>query len=325
MSKIRQIVQLFFEDDHPTETKQKFYRWFLAPISESEKEKALFEQWNRIESIADPSTKDSFNEVIARFGVDKRKQRLRVTPKLIRIAAVLLIPIITSLAAYLYVKNSETQSVEFVEYFTPNANLRTIDLPDGSSVTMNYGSIIVYPRNFTAKRREVFLSGEAKFTVSHDKKRPFIVKTNDMNIEALGTIFNVSSYVENSETIATLVDGKVRIDMKNSEENFILEPSQQIVLDRETGKTFIRQAKLELELAWEKGYLSFQNADIEDIMQEIQRKYDVRIYANYKEIKGEKLTVKFTPDESLYEIFKTIQLLINRFNYRIEGDNIYIY
>lgn len=325
MSKIRQIVQLFFEGDHPAETKKKFYRWLLSPSSESEKEKALVEQWNGIESIADSSTKNSFNKVIARFGVDKRKQRLRATPKLIRIAAVLLIPIITGLAAYLYVKNSENQSVEFVEYFTPNANLRTIDLPDGSSVTMNYGSIIVYPRNFTAKRREVFLSGEAKFTVSHDKKRPFIVKTNDMNIEALGTIFNVSSYVENSETITTLVDGKVRIDMKNSEENFILEPLQQIVLDRETGKTFIRQAKLELELAWEKGYLSFQNADIEDIMQEIQRKYDVRIYANYKEIKGEKLTVKFAPDESLYEIFKTIQLLINKLNYRIEGDNIYIY
>lgn len=325
MSKIRQIIRLFFERDHPAETKKKFHRWLLSPASESEKEEALFEQWSGIKSIADSSTKDSYNEVMARFGVNKKERTLRVPSRLIRVAAVLFIPIITGLSAYLYVKNSDIQSVEFVEYFTPNAAIQTIDLPDGSSVTMNHGSIIVYPHNFTAKRREVFLSGEAKFTVSHDNKRPFIVKTNDMNIKALGTIFNVSSYVENSETIATLVDGKVRIDMKNSEENFILEPSQQIVLDRKTGKTFVRQAKLELELAWEKGYLSFQNASVEDIMQEIQRKYDVKIYANYKEIEGEKLTVKFTPDESLHEIFKTIQLLINKFNYRIEGDNIYIY
>jgi ferric-dicitrate binding protein FerR (iron transport regulator) len=325
MSTIRQIVQLFFENDHPAETKQRFYRWLLAPTSESEKEKALLEQWSRIGSIADPSTEDSFNEVIARFGVDKRKQRLRVIPKLMRIAALLLIPIITGLAAHLYVKHSNIQSVEFVEYFTPNANIQTIDLPDGSSVIMNHGSIIVYPRNFTSQKREVFLNGEAKFTVNPDKKRPFIVKTNDMNIEALGTVFNVSSYAENSQTIATLVNGKIKVDMKNSEKNFTLEPLQQIVFDRKTGKIFNRQAKLELELAWERGYLSFQNSSIEDIMQEIQRKYDVKIYANYKEIEGEKLTVKFTPDESLYEIFKTIQLLINKFKYRIDGNNIYIY
>ena len=59
-------------------------------------------------------------------------------------------------------------------------------------------------------------------------------------------------------------------------------------------------------------------------MLKIQRKYDVKIYANYKEIEDEKLTVKFAPDESLQEIFKTMQLLIRKFNYKIEGEYIYI-
>lgn len=324
MSKVRQIISKFFENNHGLESKEKFYRWFLTPSSRLEKEEALFEQWNRIESYASQSTKDSFNEVIARIRINKMNISGRTSHRLIRIAAVLLILITTGLTAYLHVKNSEIHSIEFVEYFTPNAAIHTIELPDGSLVTMNHGSIIVYPKNFTSKRREIFLNGEAKFNVSHDNKRPFIVKTNNMNIQALGTIFNISSYAENNKTIVTLIDGKVSIDIKNSEEKYILEPSQQIVFDNNLRTTYRRTTNVEHELAWEKGYLSFQNASVEDIMLKIQRKYDVKIYANYKEIEDEKLTVKFAPDESLQEIFKTMQLLIRKFNYKIEGEYIYI-
>ncbi|MDR1090704.1 MAG: DUF4974 domain-containing protein [Prevotella sp.] len=326
MSKTYQIVNFFLKGEYSEETKKKFYRWFFSSNAKLEKEEALVNQWNEIDIEADSSTRDSYNKVIANLGIEsKKKQNLELRYKLLRIAAAIFIPVISIISAYWYVQSSDRQPVEFVEHFTPNSNIETINLPDGSSVTVNCGSIIIYPRNFTNKSREIFLSGEAKFTVIPDKKRPFIVKTNDMNIEALGTVFNVSSYAENSQTVATLVDGKVRVDMKKSKKDYVLDPLQQVVFDRKTGKSFSQRAKIDLELAWEEGHLVFRNASIEDIMQEIQRKYDVRIYANYKEIKNEKLTVRFNNDEPVEEIFKTLSMLIRGFNYKIKGEKIYIY
>jgi ferric-dicitrate binding protein FerR (iron transport regulator) len=326
MSIIHQIVNLFLEGEYSEETKKKFYRWFFSSKSKLEKEEVLVNQWNEIDIEADSSTRDSYNKVITNLGIEfKKKQHLEIRYKLLRIAAAIFIPVISIISIYWYVQSSDRQSVEFVEHFTPNSNIETINLPDGSFVTVNCGSIIIYPRNFTNKSREIFLSGEAKFTVAPDKKRPFIVKTNDMNIEALGTVFNVSSYAENSQTVATLVNGKARVGMKKSKKDYILEPLQQVVFDKETGKSFSQQAKIDLELAWEVGHLVFRNASIEDIMQEIQRKYDVRIYANYKKIKNEKLTVKFNNDEPIEEIFNTLRMLIKGFDYKIEGEKIYIY
>jgi ferric-dicitrate binding protein FerR (iron transport regulator) len=326
MSKIHRIVSFFLKGEYSEETKKKFYRWFFSSKSRLEKEEALVNRWNEIDIEADSSTRDSYNKVMANLGIEsKKKQKLEIRYKLLRIAATISVPIISIISAYWYTQSSDRQSVEFVEHFTPNSNIETINLPDGSSVSVNCGSIVIYPRNFTSKSREIFLSGEAKFTVIPDKKRPFIVRTNDMNIEALGTVFNVSSYAENSQTVATLVDGKVRVDMKKSKKDYILEPLQQVVFDKKTGTSFSQQTKIDLELAWEEGHLVFRNASIEDIMQEIQRKYDVRIYANYKEFKNEKLTVKFNNDEPVEEIFKTLRILIRRFNYKIEGGKIYIY
>jgi len=325
MTKIYQIIKSFFENDHSEETKKKFYRWFFSPESKLEKEENLLDQWKKIDVDADSSTRESFNKVISHLGIDNKKRKMNLNSRIIRIAATIFIPIFSFATAYWYVQSTDRQSLEFVEHFTPNSTIETINLPDGSSVTMNCGSIIIYPAGFTDEKREIYLSGEAKFTVSPDTKRPFIVKTNDMNIEALGTVFNVCSYADNSQTVATLVNGKVRVDMKKDRENYILEPLQQIVFDKESGKAVKQQAKIDLELAWEQGHLVFRNASIEDIMQEIQRKYDVTIYANYKEIKGERLTVKFDHEEPVDEIFETLKLLIDGFNYRIEGEKIYIH
>lgn len=327
MSKIQQIIKSFLEGEYPQETQKKFYRWFFSSQSKSEKEEALIDEWEKINVEADSFTRESYDQVISKLGIENKKRRLHLSSRFIRIAATIFIPILSLATAYLYVHNSNIEAIEFVEHFTPNSDIETINLPDGSTVSVNCGSILIYPRNFTGKSREVFLSGEAKFTVAKDKKRPFIVKTNDMNIEALGTVFNVSSYAENSLTVATLVNGKVRVETKVAGDNkeYILEPLQQVVFDKETGKSFSCQARVDFELAWEEGHLVFRNASLEDIMQEIQRKYDVRIYANYKETKGEKLTVIFSNNEPVDEIFRTLKLLVNGFNYRIEGEKIYIH
>lgn len=87
-----------------------------------------------------------------------------------------------------------------------------IFLPDGSRVSMNSRSMLLYPEQFTGKYRSVFLIGEANFKVKANKNKPFIVKTNDFQITALGTEFNVSAYTEDNNVFTTLITGSVLVE-----------------------------------------------------------------------------------------------------------------
>ena len=90
--------------------------------------------------------------------------------------------------------------------------MRSLTLPDGTKVQLNSKSTRLYPQEVTGDSRSVFLLGEANFKVKPDKKRPFIVKSNDLQITALGTEFNVSAYPESQEIATTLISGSIRVD-----------------------------------------------------------------------------------------------------------------
>jgi len=208
----------------------------------------------------------------------------------------------------------------------PNGQIKEILLPDSSLMVANSGSIVIYPENFAGSKRMIYLNGEAKFTVKSDKKKPFIVKANDMNVEALGTVFNISSYAENEQVIATLVKGKVKVEF-HSEGNDpeILSPGEQVIFDRTSDQVIRKTVRTDDVLAWESGRLVFQSASLQHIIKTIERRYDVTIYLNAGKFNNEKITVKFMPDHTLEEILQTLQYIINGFKYNIIDNNVYIY
>lgn len=239
-------------------------------------------------------------------------------------AAVILVPLLSVLLSWWYVEKQTAVKVEWIECFVPDGEIRTVVLPDQSVVTMNSGSALFYPSEFRGKNRQVYLSGEAKFSVSPDKKRPFWVKTGDLAIEALGTVFNVASYASNQEVSATLVEGKIRVDVQSCQASFILNPREQILYNRQTGKIDRKQVRTDYVLAWEKGQMVFQGASLYAVINEIERRYGVDVYLNSKGLSDEKLTVKFLHNESLEDILYTLQQIIAGFKYRIEENKVYI-
>ncbi|MDR0430255.1 MAG: FecR domain-containing protein [Tannerellaceae bacterium] len=324
MSKIDKIIQLYFAQSPAEDIRKRFFLWLKAPYASSEKERVINHIWNNLSVEAGHTTENSYKQVEKQLGFVTRKKVRLLYIRLARIAAIFLIPLLSVFFAWWFIQNQEPELV-LVEHFVPSGETREIILPDNSIATINSGSTLFYPAGFKGKNREIYLNGEAKFNVAPDKKKPFIVKTNDMNIEALGTVFNISSYSDNLYTTATLAKGKIKVDIKSTNESFILEPYEQIRFDKKAGSSLRQKARLDYVLAWEKRQMVFQRASLYEIVKEIERRYDVTVYLNSKAWDHEIITVKFLHDETLEETLSVLKHIIIGFNYEIKEDKIYVF
>ncbi|SIO05300.1 FecR family protein [Chitinophaga niabensis] len=153
---------------------------------------------------------------------------------------------------------------------TPRGAQYKIQLSDGTLVWLNAGSSLKYPTIFNNSERTVELQGEAYFEVAKDAQKVFHVKVNDMQVEVLGTHFNVSAYSEDNTINTTLLEGKVKIS------DHILHPGEQAQRASD-GNISIKEVDVEEVVAWKNGLFIFQNADVKTIMQQLSRWYDIEI------------------------------------------------
>lgn len=165
----------------------------------------------------------------------------------------------------------------------PKTGTYQLTLPDGTNVWVNALSTLKFPVQFVGKERVVYLEGEAYFEVAADQKRPFIVDVKGTEIQVLGTQFNVNSY--NTYTTTTLVEGSVKVASGGNSK--LIKPGEEV---RTAGDTFrVGSANMAKVLAWKEGDFYFEKDNIIEIMQQLQRWYDVDI-----EYKGEKPDVLFS-------------------------------
>ncbi len=175
---------------------------------------------------------------------------------------------------------SDSQENELNQLVVPYGKNSSIKLPDGTIAYLNAGSRLIYPSFFDGKTKEVFLFGEGYFEVNHDPDRPFIVKTKELVVEALGTKFNLSAYASDKIIETVLLEGKVRINetrfhlLKNE---YILEPNQKAAFDRESNEIKITQVDVMNYVAWHEGYLNFDASDLNRVIKKIERYYKIQI------------------------------------------------
>lgn len=175
---------------------------------------------------------------------------------------------------------ASTKESEMNQLIVPYGKHSSIRLPDGTIAYLNAGSRLIYPTAFPGKKREVFLLGEGYFEVSHNPQKPFIVKTNDISIVALGTVFNVSAYPADQTIETVLVNGKVVI-RDNSfhifEKEIELKPNEMASFNRETLETTRQEMNTDEYVAWHQGYLNFQSTDLSRVILKVERYYNIKI------------------------------------------------
>ncbi len=194
-------------------------------------------------------------------------------------------------------------------------------LSDGTKVHMNAGSSLRYPINFPKTgQRNVHLEGEAFFDVAKDSSRPYIVHTDGLDIEVLGTEFNVQAYSDDIEIKTTLREGSVKV--YNSDEELILAPNEQsswIKGKKELNKQDVESSRF---TGWMNGQLSFRSVPFKEIIKKMERHYDVQIVNNDEQLDDELFTAIFEE-----ETFEEAILYFSKgygFEYTIENNKILI-
>jgi len=158
---------------------------------------------------------------------------------------------------------------------TPRGGQYQLVLADGTRVWLNAASSLRYPVYFTGKERAVELTGEAYFEVAKNPKLPFRVKVNGMEVEVLGTHFNIMAYSDEREAITTLLEGSVKIIKGTA--NALLKPGQQSQVDEKGMIKIVDNANMDEVMSWKNGFFQFEQSDIQTIMRQVARWYDVDV------------------------------------------------
>jgi ferric-dicitrate binding protein FerR (iron transport regulator) len=235
-----------------------------------------------------------------------------------------LLPLLGAAATYVYMQEKEADKIEWTESFAAAGQSKEIILPDGSTVWLNSGSILIYAKTFNGKERTLYLNGEAIFEVAKNPEKPFIVKTNHVNIEATGTIFNVEAYFNSEYTIATLKEGGIKVDMAEHESMTLL-PDQQVRYHNQTGTAVRDVVDAGEVLQWKHGYLTFRKASFDYIIQALERKFDVRINYEANKFAGRSFNMRTYPGEDIYHILDIMKEMIPGLRYKTDNHIIYMY
>lgn len=187
-------------------------------------------------------------------------------------------------------------------------------LEDGTEIWVNADTKIKYQVNLSkTATREVYLeSGEAYFNVTKNPGKPFIVHNANMNIQVLGTSFNVNAY--SGVVYTTLVEGKVKVNIKNESELY-LSPNQQAQFDKSTGELDKRDVDVFPSIAWKEGIMVFENITLESLMKQVGRLYDYDYEFNDLQLKQLHFNGRMEKTATVRELLDNIQKTTNvKFN-----------
>ena len=249
-------------------------------------------------------------------------------------------------------KASPAPTPQLSEVITREGSRTNVYLPDGTRVWLNAASKITYARDFGGEGtagREVTLSGEAFFDVTHNSAKPFVIHTTRMDIKVLGTSFNVKSYPKEKTTEAVLVKGSIEVDIHNkANKKVILKPNEKLIVDNDDSTSMaprtvvhragnfsqyspvtIRKPSYEpatgamIETSWVDNKLIFQDETFDDLARKMERWYDITIRFAKPELEQLQFTGSFQ-QETIKQALDALKLTAN-FSYSIHEKQIDIY
>lgn len=188
---------------------------------------------------------------------------------------------------YLVKASNENESQKINTLSTPAGGKFSVVLSDGSKVWLNATSSIKFPAAFDKVSRKVEIKGEAYFEIAKDSSRPFYVKNGSSEVKVLGTHFNVMAYPDEYRSELTLLEGSVQFTKNGQSE--LLKPGRQILYTENSNETKQKEANIEEVMAWKNDLFVFNDTNIDEIMKELMRWYDVKI-----KYEGEKPDISFT-------------------------------
>ena len=307
---------------HRTDVK----RWFVSDHEDTDKEAAMCDIWNETSGEVDETTLRSLASVHQKIerGNNSLFQRFRMN-RLLRYAAILMVPLITGVLTF-WLSGNYYLNMEMTECYVPNGELRTVVLSDGSRVQINSGTVLIYPEKFRGSKRTVYLSGEARFSVAKNAKKPFIVRTGPLNVEVLGTRFDIEAYPGSDYITTTLEEGSVKVYREDTpDKSILMKPDEQLVFYAGVDSFATSRVEALDFSAWTQGELRFRNKTLNEILATIERRYNVRFQVDEGIACTDLYTMKFKSHETIEDALHVFTLILENVSYKKEGQTIRLY
>lgn len=219
------------------------------------------------------------------------------------------------------VAEHETGELTYNVLTVPTGGEFRVVLSDGTSVFLNSGSELRYPEVFRGDRRDVFLKGEGWFDVAKDTTRAFRVHAGEMEVQVLGTSFNVRAYEQMESLSTTLVSGSVEVNCNR--ERFKMLPGERFEYRKKHKRARIEQVDAELYTSWKDGYYKFRQASLEEIMETLSVWYGLHVFYQNDEAKHLEFTGKVKRYEDVGNLLRQFEQTENVLFQR-KGNNVII-
>lgn len=305
---------------------EKLMKYFYGELTQSEiatlleevkadenlkKEFVIMQNTYALSQISDLSiNKNEGHRAFTRFIAKQQKaQQKRLVLTLSKYAAIAILLITSTYFISQYTFN-HFHDIELNTLYVPAGQRAKLTLEDGSTVWLNANSTLKYPSHFAKNKRLVEIEGEAFFDVALNEKKPFVVSTKKMDIEVLGTQFNVNSYSDTDVVKTELLNGSVKVQMKDNELNTVtLKPNEQVTIIENS--MIVSEISNSEHFLWIEGIYSFDNERLLDIINKLQLYYDVKIVVEDPELFDVRYTGKFRQRDGIDEILRIIQKIRN--------------
>lgn len=252
-------------------------------------------------------------------------RRISLRRSAVRIAAAAVIAAVLLAGGFTTVSLSK-RLAQPVTVVTQLGERSQVVLPDGTKVWLNSSSSVEYVAPFFSRQRRVKMEGEAYFEVEHDRRAPFVVSTNGLDIEVLGTRFNIRNDDNEHRVTTVLLEGAVKAYASGREQASVrLHPAQQLVFDTRTHAMRLTDCpSAERSINWIDGRFCFEHDTFGEIVAELKRYYNVDIRFMDNRLRDMRFSGNFRVEDGIYHIMSVLQLTY-KFNYRIVGNDIELY
>ena len=189
-----------------------------------------------------------------------------------------------------------------MEVSTPAGTTTSVTLSDGTKVLLSANSRLEYDKAFTSNKREVTLVGEARFSVAKDAHRPFIVRTEQIQTQVLGTVFDVKAYPQTTPDV-TLYEGSVEVSLNGTSPKR-MQPGEQAILNEE-GELRLEKAS-DTQGKWAEGEFAFDNQVLIEAMQEIGSWYNISVVFHSRPLLEERIYLRMNRERPVEEVLEVL-------------------
>ena len=312
---IETIIKEFMENDFPEEVQIEFQEWMMNSENRKEKDEALIKIASSLNPEFDHKEySNKLNKLNDQIDSNNKKGIRKVLVRYSYIAAACLLIAMMTITVTNYWNTKATKV-----FVTSQTNKGEFTLPDGSTVVLNSSSKLEVPSNFSSKRRNVKLNGEAYFDIVKDPSHPFHVYSKIATIKVFGTAFNLKAYSTENYAEVVLVRGSVEASGGSLLEPVMMHPGEKLTISK---SAHLEKVRTNNYTSWTGKQLVIDNLPLKDVLINLEHWYNVEFIPSPGKVDLSAHLSFVVRDEDIESILKQISLLTS-FNFKIADDKVY--